>query len=67
MHIGTSYFRSKRAAVRYYSYENWNIEVVEQSVYRKIKSGEIHIGKPPLKPGQSLELIDGGNRYAIVD
>lgn len=63
MQIGTSYFVSKSAALRYYAYEG----ATESSIERKLAEGLIHIGKPPLKPGERLLVIDDGTRYAIDD
>lgn len=63
MTYGTSYFVSKAAAVRYYrAYEGANAAA---AVARKIREGEIHIGRPPVKAGERISLIDGGKRYAI--
>lgn len=66
MITGTSYFPNLNAAQMYYreqfvtTYDNAGIIVQE-----KIQSGEIHIGKPPLKPGQKLFVRD--NRYFIEE
>jgi hypothetical protein len=63
-YYGTSYFVSERDAVWYYrKYEGAN---AKRAVQRKLEAGEIHIGKPPLKPGDTLSLIDNGTRYAIT-
>lgn len=60
---GTPYFISFNAACNYYkSYGD-----TPDTVKRKISNGEIHIGKPPLKPGQSLEIIPDENRYMIIE
>jgi hypothetical protein len=61
MTTGTSHFVSKAAALRYFAYENATMASIE----RKIAEGSIHIGKPELKPGQRLRVIDGGTRYAV--
>ena len=62
---GTSYFVSTAAAIRYYrDYEGDNARA---AVQRKLTEGEIHIGKPALKPGQVLSIIDNGTRYAITE
>lgn len=60
MRVGTSYFTSKPAAVLYYAYEG----AMEADIDRKIEEGLIHIGKPPLKPGELLSTIDNHARYA---
>lgn len=59
---GTSYFVSLSAAVRYY--KDYGDD--REDVQRKIREGSIHIGKPPLKPGERLGLTDGGKRYTIT-
>jgi hypothetical protein len=62
LRYGTSYFTSTPAAFRYYKrHGGFSKDIVE----RKFACGEIHIGKPPLKAGQRLVLIDKGIRYAI--
>jgi hypothetical protein len=67
--IGTSYFVSHAAAVRYYrEYEpGMTREHVRRIVDHKVADGSIHIGKPELKPHQKLSLIDNGTRYAITE
>lgn len=62
---GTSYFVSRSAAERYYKPYGY-VDVVE-AVTRKLAEGEIHIGKPELKPGQKLVTVDDGTRYAIEE
>ena len=67
MKIGTSYFVSRAMAVRYYKpYEGGNLADATRAVDRKIAAGQIHIGKPELKPGETLSVIDDGTRYAIT-
>ena len=67
MTYGTSYFQSMVAAVRYYcDYEpgcTWR--QVAAIVEEKVQRGEIHIGKPPLKDGETCFLIDSGTRWAV--
>lgn len=69
MTYGTSYFVSRNTAIRYYSdYEpgsSW--ATVAGVVDRKLDEGAIHIGKPELKEGQTLSVIDNGTRYAITE
>lgn len=61
---GTSYFISRAAAERYYaSYE----DNAARAVSRKLANGEIHIGEPPLEPGQFASIIRGEGRYQIED
>jgi len=65
MRYGTSHFVSHAAAVRYYrDYEGAD---ASRAVQRKLAAGEIHIGKPRLKPGERLHVIDSGTRYAIEE
>lgn len=62
MITGTSHFVSLAHATRYYrEYGNTPAEVESM-----VASGVIHIGKPDLKDGQWLTIVDG-TRYAIVD
>lgn len=58
---GTTYFVNELAARRYYSYYG----ISKAGVANKINKNEIHIGKPPLEPGEELLIIDDGTRYAI--
>lgn len=67
MRIGTSYFVSFDKACDYYrTYEETSSAAVA-SVVSKIAEGSIHIGKPALKPGERLLVIDNGTRYAIEE
>ena len=63
--FGTCYFVSKRAAMRYYIRQNPHTTMID--VERKLAGGEIHIGRPPLKTGQRLAVIDRHTRYAIIE
>jgi hypothetical protein len=47
------------SATRPYGFERAEVE-------RKLAAGEIFIGKPELKPGESLTLLDDGNRWGVV-
>ena len=60
---GTSYFKSFDAAFRYYKDYGFNYGDVQ----RKIQDGEIHIGKPTLKPNQKLVLNTEEGRYFIEE
>jgi len=62
---GTSYFFSRAAAIRYY--KDYHYDDTAAAVDRKLREGEIHIGKPPLKAGERLIMLDGGKRYGIVE
>lgn len=63
MRVGTSHFVSMASAQRYYA----DYHLTAAAVARKIAEGEIHIGQPETKPGQTLSLIDNGTRYAIEE
>lgn len=60
--IGTAYFLTMGSAARYYRPLDYSRSDVEQMV----TDGTIHIGRPPLKPGEQLQTIDGGARWAVV-
>lgn len=68
MTTGTSHFTTLAMAIRYYrEYEPGSSRLeVAKSVGQKIAEGAIHIGKPELKPGETLSVIDDGARYAIT-
>lgn len=75
MKTGTCYFPSYGAALRYYrpylgaatflkSRElRMHNQRLRSLVNQKLNAGEIHIGKPDIKPGQRLTIED--NRYHI--
>jgi len=65
MITGTHHFVSRDAAVRYY--KPYHYDDTTAAVARKITEGEIAIGEPLLKPGQTLSIIDNGTRYAIEE
>ncbi len=62
---GTSYFVSRSAAERYYKSQGY--DDAKETVRDKIRSGDIHIGRPPVKAGQRVITVDGGKRYAIEE
>ena len=64
---GTSHFVSTHSAIEYYRpYEpNMNDWELLALIVSKLSAGEISIGKPELKPGQTLSVIKGEGRYAI--
>lgn len=74
MKTGTCYFPSYGAALRYYrpyeapfspdSSRESRTAQVRAAVDRKLNEGEIHIGKPTLKPGETLTIED--NRYHLT-
>ena len=72
MKTGTSHFPSYGAALRYYRPYVGDMlsatgttltEAVKQTVNAKLHGGEISIGKPALKAGETLSIED--NRYHI--
>lgn len=75
MKTGTCYFPSYGAALRYYRPycvpfdtqhgRTQRTQVVRNVVDQKLNEGEIHIGKPPLKPGDVLTIED--NRYHVTE
>lgn len=54
--VGTSYFPTRSNAVRYYREQGF--EDPSGYVETSLKDGAIHIGKPPMKPGQTLSISD---------
>lgn len=64
---GTSHFVDRKSAALYYRdyADDRNMMKAYALVQRKLKAGEIHLGKPQVKAGEKLILIDGGKRYAI--
>ena len=62
MRIGTSYFESLRSAIKYY--HEYHYADTKKAVERKLKCGEIHIGKPTIKDGDRLYINEDG-RYFI--
>ena len=65
LRVGTCHFVSRWTAVRYYAAQ-YGFDAGAE-VEKKINSGEIKIGPPPLKPGERYALIDNDTRYAIEE
>lgn len=65
--IGTCYFPHFHAAIWHFRpYEpSFSVYQMNQWIHAKIKAGEIIIGNPPLKDGQTKKLID--NRWHICE
>jgi len=61
---GTAHFRSVHDAVEYY--RPYGYEDVKYAVECKLRDGEIHIGRPSVKPGESLRIDEDG-RYWIKE
>jgi hypothetical protein len=64
MTYGTQYFRSMIHAAMYYTPQYGRAGAM-RAVEEKVKRGEIKMGMPPLRNGESCFLIDGGTRWAI--
>lgn len=62
MIVGTSHFVSLRCALSYYA----EYGVGKAGVTRKIAEGEIHLGPPTLKTGETIRLVDQNRRYAVI-
>lgn len=62
MTYGTAYFVSQAEAVNYYKPYGYD----SYQVYMKLMEGEIHVGKPPLQPGDKLSVIRDEGRYQIT-
>jgi hypothetical protein len=63
MRVGTAHFLSYAAAVRYHRAQHGDNACIV--VPQKLRAGEIHIGRPIIKNGERLQLIDDGTRWAI--
>lgn len=63
MTYGTSYFRSKVHAIFYYQSQHGAYAGL--AVEEKLQRGDIHLGMPPLKDGETCFLIDNGCRWAV--
>lgn len=75
MRFGTCHFVTLRAARVYYApylgldwyrSDSSKREKIAAYVAGKTNSGEIKIGPPPLRPGDSLSIIEGEGRYLIT-
>ena len=66
--IGTSNFVNFTKACDYYrDYEPEATPAeLERIVRRKIDEGQIDLGQPEIKQGETLSIIDDGCRYAIT-
>lgn len=61
MRYGTAYFTDRASAEAYYKPYGFT----DRDVKRKLNAGEIYIGKPPLKPGETC-ASDREGRYIIT-
>lgn len=62
---GTSHFVSYEKAVAYYSGQGYSN--TQTAVDRKLSDGEIHIGAPEAKPGQTVTLNREEGRYFVEE
>lgn len=62
MIVGTAHFRTFGAACRYYAPYGFT----EGDVHERVQNQTVYIGKPELKDGETLTLIDHGCRWAII-
>lgn len=62
---GTSHFVSFDAAARYYADTEGGIGAGTAAAARKLDAGEIHIGPPESKPGDTLKINNEEGRYFI--
>lgn len=68
MHYGTHHFVTLNAAIDYYHKQGFQPRhVAKAAVTAKLAAGEIELGPPPLKEGQTYFLIDDNTRYAIKE
>lgn len=66
--VGTCHFESLPAAVAYYRRQgDCSVFDATKDVFAKLDAGEIHIGVPPIKEGERVEIIAGEGRYAIIE
>lgn len=61
MRLGTSYFKDKDSAIRYYSY--FGIKDAQKVVESKLVKGEIHLGHPPCRHDEIVFLNEEEGRY----
>ena len=59
---GTSHFSNESAAIRYYSAYGYS----RQAVRSKIDSGEIQIGEPKTKKGETASLHPKEGRFFLT-
>jgi hypothetical protein len=69
--FGTCHFVSLHMARCYYApysgwQAKWNSKSTIENVSRKLRDGEIKIGPPLLKPGDSLAIDQSEGRYLIT-
>lgn len=57
---GTCWFVSRKHAARYYEFAGGMSAVVT-----KLRENEIKIGRPALREGERLVLLDGGTRWGV--
>ena len=66
MKIGTCHFVSIQAACKYYADDDGSYTYEDEiEVSNKLNAGEIHIGPPEIKEGETLSINEEG-RYVIA-
>jgi hypothetical protein len=63
--FGTAHFVTLRHAASYYRAYFGPYGMALQAAREKLAAGEIHIGPPIVRPGETLVLLDGETRYGI--
>jgi hypothetical protein len=63
---GTPYFISFDAAATYYAATEGGIAEGSQAAARKVEAGEIYIGRPATKQGETLSINREEGRYFIT-
>jgi hypothetical protein len=65
--FGTAHFVTKAKAARYYFEQNYtqSLDSAAHLVNEKIANGEIHIGRPAIKAGEKLTVLDNGMVLAL--
>ena len=64
MLTGTSHFVSFKTAMKHY--KAYHFPDTKETVQQMIDSGEISVGKPSVKVGEKVVMIDSGTRYGII-
>lgn len=64
---GTNCFVNFTAACDYYKSQGLEgtPAEIEKTIRQMLANGDIYLGAPQLRPGQTLLLVDGRTRYAI--
>lgn len=60
MRIGTSYFKDKQSAYKYFAYG-----FTKKQVDKKFIEGQIHTGKPQITDKEKLQIDEDGRYHRI--